>query len=196
MGDFINDEYAALEQLSWLDPRTCSGRCRLRSQLAHLPDLDLQDRRRLDGALGRQLAPSSRARVPPAHRIRRCPRRQSDRLADHARGNAALLRAGRGQDGRDRGATASRTCPRATTPKVFFLGAKRMGFEKVSTGYLAINSEPRDGRQRVRPDRLLHARLQVRRQVVDALHRDSQGRSHRPLRGAGKLDGLADPPRR
>ena len=171
------------------------GRRGLRSPRAHVPDLDLQDRGRIDGALGGQLDPSSSARVSPAHRVWRSSRRQSDRLADRARGDVALLRARRGQDGRDR---APRHPAAAQEQQLESLLSRRQahglrkGLDELSGDQRRAPRRP----QRVRSDRLLHAGLQVRRQVVDALHRDSQGRGHRPLRGAGQFNGPADRPRR
>ncbi len=71
--------------------------------------------------------------------------------------------------------------------KVLKAGAKKLGYKECHTGRMAINS----GRPR-RPhglpaDRLLLPGLQVGRQMVDALHRDPEGRGDRQARGAAAI---------
>ena len=62
--------------------------------------LDRQVRRRNDDALGRRLAALAGARVQGGDRPTATSRRQSSRLADHARRSGALLRPRRREDGR------------------------------------------------------------------------------------------------
>ena len=70
--------------------------------------------------------------------------------------------------------------------KVLEAGAKKLGYKEVHTGRMAINSQPRDGRGVLPADRLLLPGLQVGRQMVDALHRDPEGRGDRQSRGAAR----------
>ncbi len=68
--------------------------------------------------------------------------------------------------------------------KVMYAGATKLGYKECNTGHMAINSRPRDGPRQLPADRLLLPGLQVRRQVVDAVRRGSEGRSDRQARSA------------
>ncbi len=57
----------------------------------------------------------------------------------------ALVRQGRGQDGRDAHQRHPRL-PGNNNFKVLEAGARKLGYKEVHTGRMAINSEPRDGR--------------------------------------------------
>ena len=71
--------------------------------------------------------------------------------------------------------------------KVMHAGAKKLGYQEVHTGRMAINSQPRDGRGALHADRLLLPGLQERREVVDAVHRDPEGRGHGQPRPAPRV---------
>ena len=145
MGDFINDEYAALEQLSWLDPRTCSGDAAF---VRNSPTFPTWICKTVGGSTVHWVGNSPRLQerefrprteygdVPGANLID-WPITLEEMLPYYERAEDKM-----GVTGRN----GIPHLPKSNNSKVFFLGAKRMGFEKVSTGYLAINSEPRDGR--------------------------------------------------
>ena len=71
--------------------------------------------------------------------------------------------------------------------KVFYTGAKRLGYQKVHTGRMAINSQPRADRAVLPADRLLLPGLQVLGQMVDALHRDPGRDGDRQARAAARM---------
>ncbi len=80
--------------------------------------------------------------------------------------------------------------------KVLEAGAKKLGYKEVHTGRHG-DQQRAARRPRLLPaDRLLLPGLQVGRQMVDALHRDPQGRSHRQSRGAPQQHGDQDRARR
>ena len=115
--DFINDEWRSFKQLAWLDKRTTSGSFRDREGLPQPARLDLQDRRRHDGALGRLLPALHGARVQGLDLLRRPRRGQHARLADRPRRRRALLRPRRGEARLHRAPTASRSCRPTTTTR-------------------------------------------------------------------------------
>ena len=80
-------------------------------------ELDLQDGRRHDRALGRLLPALPGARVQVRDLLRAARRREHARLADRAGRPRALLPARRGQDGHRRRRTGSRRCPPTTTSR-------------------------------------------------------------------------------
>ena len=101
MEDFVNDEWASFAQLAWLDKRTTSGYLAGGQGLPRPAGLDRQGRRRLDHRTGPARRCASRSMSSRQDHLRRRRRRQPAGLADHAEGAGALLRQGRGQDGRD-----------------------------------------------------------------------------------------------
>ena len=76
--------------------------------------------------------------------------------------------------------------------KVMEAGAKKLGYK--DGAHRPHGDQQRAARRpRLLPaDRLLLPGLQVRRQMVDALHRDPQGRSHRQSRSAPGQHGDQD----
>ena len=86
--------------------------------------------------------------------------------------------------------------PASNNFKVMYAGARRLGYKRVHTNYLAINSRPRDGRGSVHSAGLLRAGLQDRRQVEHAVHRDSARRGQRQARPAQRMPRHANRARR
>ena len=82
--------------------------------------------------------------------------------------------------------------PGSNNFKVFEAGADKLGYKEVHTGRMAINSVPGDGRGRLPSDRLLLPGLQVGGKVVDALHRDPEGRGDRQHGGSPGIACRAD----
>ena len=99
--DFVNDEWASFSQLAWVDPRTTSGSWRVHRDFPGLPAWIVKavggSTVHWAGASLRLQEHEFKARTTYGD----IPRRQSARLADDAEGDGALLRQGRGQDGRD-----------------------------------------------------------------------------------------------
>ena len=124
--------------------------------------------------------------------LRRHRRRQPARLADHARRDGAVVRQGRGQDGHDAAPTAFPRLPGNNNYKVLEAGARKLGYKEVHTGNMSINSQPRDGRGACQQIGFCFQGCKSGAQVVDAVHRDSQGRGDRQSRGAAERDGAAD----
>ena len=121
--------------------------------------------------------------------------RQPARLADHAGRAGALLRQGRGQDGRH----PDQRHPRPARQQQFQGALQRVpsGSATRTSTPAAWRSTPAARRPRLLPaDRLLLPGLQVGRQVVDALHRDPKGETSRQSRTAAERAGAADPARR
>ncbi|MNC26756.1 hypothetical protein D3C75_749000 [compost metagenome] len=158
--------------------------------------LDRQGGRRQLGALGRRGPALSRLRVPHAQRERRHQGRQPARLAARLRGAGALVRQGRAAHGRDR------ADHRHAIPPVAQLlqgaGQRRPAHRLQGDPVRADGDQHPALRQpsRLPADRLLHAGLPHRRQVVDPVHRHPARRSHRLLRGASAEHGAAHRARR
>ena len=115
--DFINDEWESFTQLAWKDMRTTSGTWRVHKDFPNLPAWIVKS---VGGSTVHWAGASLRFQehefktrtVYGAHA-----RRQPAGLADHAGRDGAVLRQGRGQDGRDRAPTASRACRATTTSR-------------------------------------------------------------------------------
>ena len=145
MSDFVNDELGALEQLSWLDPRTCSGDAAF---VRHAPTFPTWICKTVGGSTvhwvgnsirlqAREFRPRTEYGEVPGANLIDWPIALEEMLPYYERAEDKMGVTGRHGIPR---------LPKSNNSKVFFLGAKRMGFEKVSTSYLAINAEPRDGR--------------------------------------------------
>ena len=180
---FINDEWKSFVQLAWLDKRTTSGNWRVAKDFAGLPAWICKT----VGGTTTHWAGASlrlrRARVQGAHRLRRDRRREPARLAADAQGARAVLRQGRRQDGRD----AHQRHPRPAGQQQLQGHVRRR--EEARLQGLPHRQHGDQQRAAPRPRALPAARLllpglQERRQVVHAVHRDSEGRGHRQLRAA------------
>src|SRR5215210_7721323 len=121
------------------------GQLAYRPRLPEPASLDLQDRRWLHHALGWGVAAVPGGRVPDPLGLQRHPGCQPAGLADHAGGLGALLRSGRGQDGRDPDQRHPRPARQQQLQGPVYW-AKRVGYKEVHTGRMAINSEPRHDR--------------------------------------------------
>ena len=167
------------------------GELARRQGLPQSSGLDRQGGRRLDDALGRRLAALRRARVQGQERLWRHARRQPAGLADHACRDGAVVRQGREQDGRDPHQRHSRP---ARQQQFQGAGGRREEARLQDRAYRQHGHQQRAARRarRLPADRLLLPGLQVRREMVDALHRDPQGRSHRQSRGAPQQHGDQD----
>ena len=133
-------------QLAWLDKRTTSGNWRVAQGLPEPAGLDRQGGRRLDHALGRRLAALPGARVQGTSDLRRHRRRQPARLADHAGRDGALVRQGRGQDGRDPHQRHPAACPATTTSRCWRPAPRSSATRKSTPATWRSTAEPRDGR--------------------------------------------------
>ena len=188
-------------RMELVPPARLAGQAHDLGQLAGrqgLPEparLDLQDRGRHHDPLGGRVAALPAAGVSGADRIWRGRRRQPARLAADLRGDGPVLHQGRGQDGRH---------PHPRHPGPARQQQLQGDVQRRDPRRLQGRPHRPDGDQQPparRPpglpaDRLLLPGLQVRRQVVDALHRDPEGRGDRQARPAAGIDGAADPARR
>jgi choline dehydrogenase-like flavoprotein len=143
--DFLNDEWASFSQLAWTDMRTTSGSWRVAKDFANLPAWIVKavggSTTHWAGASLRFQQHEFKARttygeIKGASLL--------DWPIDLAEMDPWYARA------EDRmGVTLTNGIPGLpgnNNYKVFEKGAKKLGYSKVSTGRMAINSEPRDGR--------------------------------------------------
>ncbi len=143
--DFVNDEWASLSQLAWLDPRTTSGSWRIAEEFPNLPAWTCKT---VGGTT--------------VHWAGCCPRfkeREFRIRSEHGPvDGASLLDWPIGlsdlepyyDKAEDRlGVTRTNGIPAPPANnnfKVMGNGAKRAGYQGVSTGRMAFNTVPRDGR--------------------------------------------------
>ena len=194
--DFVNDEWNSFLQLAWLDKRTTSGTWRVAKDFPNLPTWTCKTVGGTTDPLGRRLAAlpgrtNSRSRTEygdvAGANLLDWPLTYEEMEPYYTKAEDKM------------GVTRTHDIPGLpgnNNFKVMYNGAIRVGYKKVHTGRMAINSRPRDDRAVVPAARLLLPGLQVRRQVVDALHRDPEGRGDGKARPAAGIDGLADPARR
>ncbi len=171
------------------------GHLARRQGLSQPAGLDREGGRRFHRALGRRQPAVRGARVQDAHHLRRAARRQPAGLAGQPRRTRALLREGRGQDGRH----PHQRHPRAARQQQLPRHGGRRPEDRLQGGAHRPHGDqqPAARRPRLLPaDRLLLPGLQVRRQMVHALHRDPQGRGHRQSGGAAEQPGGEDRARR
>ena len=193
--DFQNDEWGSFSQISWLDPRTTSGDWRVARDFPGLPAWIVKA---VGGSTTHWAGASLRFQE---HEFKALTSYgdggggDAARLADHAGGNGALLRQGRGQDGGDQ-----HQRHRAPARQQQLQGAEGGG----RRARLHEMPHRQHGDQFGRPrrahglpaDRLLLPGLQVGREMVDALFRDPQGRGDRQAGGAAERPGAEDRARR
>ena len=159
-------------------------------ELPEPPRLDREGGWRLDHALGRRLAALPGARVQDADPLRAPPGCEPPGLADHARRPRAVLREGRGKDGCHPHGRPPRAAgqQQLQDPQGWRRQARLQGMPHRQHGHQFAGAR----RPQLLPaDRLLLPGLQVGRQVVDALHRDPEGRGHRQAGGAARVPGAA-----
>ena len=167
--DFVNDEWASFAQLAWKDMRTTSGTWRVAHDFPNLPawivksvggstvhwagaslrfqDYEFKARSTYGNMAGASLAG----------------------LADHARRDGAVVREGRGQDGHHR--DQQHPAP-ARQQQLQGAGSRRaQTWLQGSAHRQHVDQQPAAGwSRRLSADRLLLSGLQVRRQVVHAVH--------------------------
>jgi choline dehydrogenase-like flavoprotein len=143
--DFLNDEWASFTQLAWTDMRTTSGSWRIAKDFANLPAWIVKavggSTTHWAGASLRFQKHEFKARTTYGE-IRGAS--LLDWPIDLAEMEPWYAKA------EDRmGVTLTNGIPGLpgnNNYKVFEKGARKLGYSKVSTGRMAINSEPRDGR--------------------------------------------------
>ena len=143
--DFVNDEWESFTQLAWSDMRTTSGSWRVAKDFPNLPAWIVKA---VGGSTTHWAGASLRFdehEFKDQEHLRQHPRRQPAGLADHARRDGAVVRQGRGQDGRH---PHQRHSGAARQQQFQGAGSRReeARLQDVHTGNMAINSEPRDGR--------------------------------------------------
>ena len=190
--DFINDEWDSFTQLAWTDTRTTSGNWRVAKDFSESARLDRQGGRRLDHRTGpaprcASTSTSSRSRAPtatfPGANLLDWPITLAEMEPWYAKAENKM------------GVTRTNGIPGLpgnNNFRVLEAGAKKLGYKTVHTGNMAINSRAARRTRLLPADRLLLPGLQIRREMVDALHRDPQGRGHRQSRGPSRQHGDQD----
>ena len=189
--DFINDEWPSFTQLAWKDMRTTSGDWRVHKDFPHLPAWIVKA---VGGTSIHWAGASLRLQeheFKDAHDLRPHPRRQSSRLAADPGRARALLRQGRGQDG---GHPHQRHPGPAGQQQFQGLQGGRRQARLQGVPHRPNGDQFRRARrpQFLPADRILFPGLQVGREMVDALHRDSQGRGDRQPGGSPGVACRAD----
>ena len=90
MSDFVNDEWAMYDRLTWKDTRACTGGLAHRPRLPDGTDMDLQGAGRLHAPLGGHVPAPAALRVQGALHLRRSRRRGPGGLAARLRRDGAL----------------------------------------------------------------------------------------------------------
>lgn len=143
--DYLNDEWASFSQLAWTDTRTTSGTWRVAKDFPNLPAWIVKS---VGGSTVHWAGASLRFQ-PHEFKTRTVygdvaganlldwPITLEDLAPYYARAEDKM------------GVTRTNGIPGlppSNNFKVFEAGARKVGYEKVSTGRMAINSQPRDGR--------------------------------------------------
>ena len=190
--DYVNDEWPAFNQMAWLDPRTTSGSWRVAKDFPNLPAWTVKavggTTTHWAGACPRFKEYEFRAKSRVRRRRRR---RQPPRLADRPLRDGAVLRQGRGQDGRH-----ARPGPAATAREQQLHGARER--RRPDRLHAVLDRPLRHERRALRrapglrPGRVQLPGRQARREVVDADHRAAQGGQDGQPRPAPGLPGGPD----
>ena len=143
--DFVNNEWPMFGKVSWLDKRTTSGTWRVAKDFAGLP-----------AWICKTVGGTTTHWAGASLRIREHEFRARSVYGDVAGANLldwpltlADLEPYYDRAESNLGVTGTHGIPRLpgnNNYKVFANGAKRVGYKEVHTGNMAINSEPRDGR--------------------------------------------------
>ena len=189
--DFVNDEWESFTQLAWYDMRTTSGNWRVAKDFPNLPAWIVKA---VGGSTTHWAGASLRFdehEFKDQEHLWQHARRQPAGLADHARRDGAVVRQGRRQDGRH---PHQRHSGAARQQQFQGAGGRREEARLQDRAYRQHGDQQRTARRaRLLPaDRLLLPGLQVRREMVDALHRDPQGRGDRKSRSAPQQHGDQD----
>ena len=188
MSDFVNDEWAMYDRLTWKDTRACTGASPIARDYPTAPTWTCKG---LGGTTLHWAAMCPRPR-PYEFKVRTTygdvdGAALEDWPVDFDEMEPFLREAeskmgvtGRGDIPLQRGSNNYR---------VMALGAKRMGYRDYGPNNCGHQRGAPRRSQRLRSDRLLHAGLQVRRQVVHLRLRAAPRRGDRPLRDSHPLHG-------
>jgi choline dehydrogenase-like flavoprotein len=143
--DFVNDEWEMFNKISWLDPRTTSGNWRVSRDFAGLPAWIVKavggSTIHWAGASLRFQEHEFRARTTygdiPGASLLDWPITLAEMEPYYAKAEDKM------------GVTGTNDIPRLpgnNNFKVMSAGARKLGYQTVHTGNMAINSQPRDGR--------------------------------------------------
>jgi choline dehydrogenase-like flavoprotein len=145
IADFVNDEWASFVQLAWKDTRTTSGTWRVAHDFANLPAWIVKavggSTTHWAGASLRFAPHEFQTRTTygaiPGANLLDWPITLADLEPYYAKAEDKM------------GVTGTNGIPRLpgnNNFKVLAAGAKKLGYQEVHTGNMAINSQPRDGR--------------------------------------------------
>jgi choline dehydrogenase-like flavoprotein len=145
IADFVNDEWASFVQLAWKDTRTTSGTWRVAHDFANLPAWIVKavggSTTHWAGASLRFAPHEFQTRTTygaiPGANLLDWPIALADLEPYYAKAEDKM------------GVTGTNGIPRLpgnNNFKVLAAGAKKLGYQEVHTGNMAINSQPRDGR--------------------------------------------------
>ena len=143
--DYENDEWAAFNQMAWLDNRTASGGYRVSKDFPNLPAWIVKAVGGSTTHWSRRHPALPRLRVQDADPLRRHRGREPARLADRPRDLAPYY------DAAEKAIGSSHRHGRPALPannnyKVFANGAEKVGYKFYATGPYGTNAEPYDGR--------------------------------------------------
>jgi choline dehydrogenase-like flavoprotein len=145
ISDFVNDEWAMFQKISWLDKRTTSGTWRVAKDFAGLPAWIVKG---VGGSTVHWAGASLRFQEHEFKARSTYGEVKGANLLDWPITLAELTPYyARAED--KMGVTGTNGIPRLpgnNNFKVLAAGARKMGYRDVHTGNMAINSEPRDGR--------------------------------------------------
>ena len=144
-GDYVNDEWASFSQISWLDPRTTSGSWRVARDFAGLPAWIVKA---VGGSTVHWAGASLRFQPHEWKALTTYGQIGGANLLDWPI-DAAEMDAWYTAAEDKMGVTQTHgipALPGSNNYKVFEAGARALGYTSVSTGRMAINSQPRDGR--------------------------------------------------
>ena len=145
LAEFVNDEYGGWDMFTWKDKRTCSGTAPFTKDFPEAPTWICKT---VGGStvhwvgnsfrfMEREFRPRSTYGEIPGANLIDWPISLEDMLPFYERAETKMGVTGRGD---------IPYLPPSNNFKVFELGAKRLGYQRITTSHLAINPEPYDGR--------------------------------------------------
>ena len=180
MDDIVNDEWAMYDRLTWKDARACTGASPIARDYPTAPTWTCKG---LGGTTLHWAAMCPRG-LPHDFRdpldLRRRRWRGRGRLAVRLRGDRAFLPRGREQDGRQR-AGQHPAAPGLQQLPGHGAGREAHGLHRLRPQQRGDQRGAPRWPQRLRSDRLLHAGLPLRRQVVHLRLRAAARRGHRRI---------------
>ena len=194
LAEFVNDEYGGWDMFTWKDKRTCSGTAPFTKDFPEAPTWICKT---VGGStvhwvgnsfrfMEREFRPRSTYGEIPGANLIDWPISLEDMLPFYERAETKMGVTGRGD---------IPYLPPSNNFKVFELGAKRLGYQRITTSHLAINPEPYDGRNGCDQIGFCMQGCKSGAKWSTALHRDSAGRGDGPLRGSRRMHGAGDPAR-